>query len=852
MPPLIYTLLGLLLLSYTAPRCSSAGDTLAAGQTFAAVGAGAGKLVSRNGKYALGFFQPATMIASTMSSSKSHHNTSSSSSWYFGIWFNKIPVFTTVWVANREEPISHPNINSTQLRISSDGNLVIIVDHVDAGTESLVWSTHIVNRTQTTTTTTTLVLLNSGNLVLLPTNASQEMPSWQSFDHPTDVVLPGVKLGWDKVTGLSNTIISKKSLINPGLGSYSVGLEGATGMVLKRRNNPSVVYWQFVSSTTSTLVPIIQSLVDLDPRIKGLVNPIYVDNNREEYYMYTSPDESPPLFVSLDTSGQTKMMFWSPARQTWETIGANPDGPCMTPATCGPFAVCNNHAHILCECMEGFSQKSPQDWEFNDRTGGCIRNTPLQYCGTSEKNMTSSTDMFHPIAQATLPYKPQLIALASTQTKCEEACLSSCSCTAYSFNNDKCSVWYGELLSVSMNDGIDFTAEDVLYIRLAAKDLSFRKNKRKPHVGVVTAGAIIGFGLLMIMVLLLIWMKKFKVCGLPLYGNQDSGGGIMAFRFTDLVRATKNFSEKLGGGGFGSVYKGVLNDSTSIAVKRLDGACQGEKQFRAEVSSVGLIQHINIVKLIGFCSEGDKRLLVYEHMSNGSLDVHLFKKSNANGDILNWNTRFQITLGIARGLSYLHQSCRQCIIHCDIKPENILLDASFVPKVADFGLAALVGRDFSRILTTFRGTIGYLAPEWLSGNAITPKIDVYSFGMVLLEIISGARNSSGTDNTRNNHSAKFFPVQAIHKLHGGDVQSLVDPNLHGDFNLEEVERVCKVACWCIQDNEFDRPAMGEMVRVLEGLQEIDMPPMPRQLAAMTEQYGVTSSIYIVNSHSRCD
>uniref|UniRef100_A0A8I6WDQ6 non-specific serine/threonine protein kinase n=1 Tax=Hordeum vulgare subsp. vulgare TaxID=112509 RepID=A0A8I6WDQ6_HORVV len=359
MPPLIYTLLGLLLLSHAAPRCSSAGDTLVAGQTLAAVGVGAGKLVSRNGKYALGFFQPATMISSPMSSSKSHHN--SSSSWYFGIWFNKVPVFTTVWVANREKPIPHPIINSTQLRISSDGNLVIAVDHVVTGTESLVWSTHIVNRTQTTSTTTTLVLLNSENLVLLPTNTntSQEMPSWQSFDHPTDAVLPGAKLGWNKVTGLSNTIISKKSLINPGLGSYSVGLEGAMGMVLKRRNNPSVVYWQFVSSTTSTLVPIIQSLVDLDPRIKGLVNPTYVDNNREEYYMYTSPDESPPLFVSLDTSGQIKMMFWSQARQTWETIGANPDGPCMTPATCGPFALCNNKAHMLCECMEGFSQKSP-------------------------------------------------------------------------------------------------------------------------------------------------------------------------------------------------------------------------------------------------------------------------------------------------------------------------------------------------------------------------------------------------------------------------------------------------------------------------------------------------------------
>ena len=278
------------------------------------------------------------------------------------------------------------------------------------------------------------------------------------------------------------------------------------------------------------------------------------------------------------------------------------------------------------------------------------------------------------------------------------------------------------------------------------------------------------------------------------------------------------------------------------SVKKLDGVSQGEKQFRAEVSSIGMIQHINLVKLIGFCCEGDHRLLVYEHMLNGSLDGHLFKTSN-NADVLSWNIRYQITLGVARGLSYLHQSCHKCIIHCDIKPENILLDASFVPKVADFGLAAFVGRDFSRILTTFRGTAGYLAPEWLSGVAITPKVDVYGFGMVLLEIISGRRNSRQTYNTTNSsYHVEYFPVQAISKLHGGDVKSLVDPLLHGDFNLEEAEKVCKVAFWCIQDDEVDRPTMGEVVQVLEGLQKIDMPPMPRLLAAITAQSGAATSM----------
>jgi serine/threonine protein kinase len=151
----------------------------------------------------------------------------------------------------------------------------------------------------------------------------------------------------------------------------------------------------------------------------------------------------------------------------------------------------------------------------------------------------------------------------------------------------------------------------------------------------------------------------------------------------------------------------------------------------------------NLVRLIGFCCEGDKRLLLYEHVVNGSLDAHLFQHSNAVAvaTALDWSKRYRITVGVARGLCYLHQSYRECIIHCDIKPENILLDASFAPKIADFGMAAFVGRDFSRVLTTFRGTAGYLAPEWLSGVPITPKVDVYSFGMVVLEIVSGQRNT---------------------------------------------------------------------------------------------------------------
>ncbi|OEL15522.1 G-type lectin S-receptor-like serine/threonine-protein kinase [Dichanthelium oligosanthes] len=832
MAPLYVILGGLLVFSSLhTPSCSAApanGDTLTAGQALAA----GDKLVSRNGKFALGFFQfqaPPTSVISKFTDITTT-TTSTSLGWYLGIWFNKIPVFTPVWVANRDKPISGPELNLTQLKISRDGNLAIILSN-NATTESIIWSTtHTVNGSiETSTKSTSVVLMNTGNLALAaesPSNATL----WQSFDYPTDVGLPGSKIGRNKVTGFNRQFISKKSLIDPGLGSYNLEIDNNGAMLLGRRHPPFVASWSWPSGKLAdALIPLLNGLLDSDPRTKGLFKPAYFNTNEEEYFTYTSLKESSYTFVSIDTSGQVKLHVWSHDKQLWETIYSQPSDLCTTYAVCGPFTVCNDNSSPSCDCMETFSLKLPQDWELGDLTGGCVRNNPLD-CTTSNSNMTSSTDVFHTIPCVTLPYDPRSIEDVTTQSKCAEACLSDCSCTAYSFKNSRCSIWLGDLLNLNQDNGNSITSEYVLYLRLATKDLlSLRNNdKRKPRA--VTAASIISFGLLILVLLLVFWSKKFKCCGTQLHGIQGSGGGIIVFRYTDLGHATKSFSERLGGGGFGSVFKGVLGDKTNIAVKRLDGARQGEKQFRAEVSSIGLVQHINLVKLIGFCCEGDKRILVYEHMSNGSLEANLFQ---SNATVLNWSIRYQIAVGVARGLSYLHQSCHECIIHCDIKPENILLDASFIPKIADFGMAAIVGRNFSRVLTTFRGTAGYLAPEWLSGVAVTPKVDVYSFGMVLLEIISGKRNSPDVCTSTPHHVA-FFPVRAISQLHEGDVRSLVDPRLQGDFDLEEVERVFKVAFWCIQDDESDRPTMVEVVRALEGLQGLDMPPIPRLLAAITK------------------
>jgi serine/threonine protein kinase len=296
----------------------------------------------------------------------------------------------------------------------------------------------------------------------------------------------------------------------------------------------------------------------------------------------------------------------------------------------------------------------------------------------------------------------------------------------------------------------------------------------------------------------------------------------MIFSNSQLKNATKGFSEKLGEGGFGCVFKGTLPGFSVVAVKKLKDLRQGEKQFRSEVQTIGMIQHINLVRLLGFCAEGSKRLLVYEYLVNGSLNSHLFSNYSAK---LTWNLRYCIAHGIAKGLAYLHEECRHCIIHCDMKPDNVLLDAEFCPKIADFGMAKLLGRDFSRALTTMRGTIGYLAPEWISGLPITHKADVYSYGMMLLEIISGRRNSEKIKEGRHT----YFPIYAACKVNEGDVMCLLDRRLDGNADAEQLEKACRIACWCIQDAEDHRPMMGQVVHMLEGVTDVEVPPVPRSL-----------------------
>ncbi|CAN6172424.1 unnamed protein product [Urochloa humidicola] len=313
-----------------------------------------------------------------------------------------------------------------------------------------------------------------------------------------------------------------------------------------------------------------------------------------------------------------------------------------------------------------------------------------------------------------------------------------------------------------------------------------------------------------------------KVAGLP-----------RRFSLEELTTATDGFQCVVGRGSSGTVFKGILDDGTAIAVKRIDGGGShvAEKEFRSEVSAIAGAQHAGLVRLLGFClSPPRARFLVYEFMENGSLDTWIFPSSAAaNGGErwLTWQQRWQVAVDVARALAYLHGDCRAKVVHLDVKPENILLDDRHRGLLSDFGLAAMMGKEQSRVVSTVRGTAGYLAPEWLLGAGATEKSDVYSFGMVLLEMLGGRRNLQAETGAAGERRWTYFPKVVADKVREGRVMEVLDRRLMAAGAVDEaaVRRVAHVALWCAQEKASERPAMARVVEMLEGRGgEVEPPP----------------------------
>ncbi|GLJ32942.1 hypothetical protein SUGI_0663500 [Cryptomeria japonica] len=737
------------------------GDILSLGASIT----GNQTIISKNSTFELGFFSP-----------------NGSNNWYIGIWYANITEKTIVWMANRETPSRN---RSGILKLSKRGHLGLF----DAEGSSL-WSVNVTKKPSHA------VILDSGNFVMLSNDYKSETV-WQSFDYPVDTQLPGMRFG-----GQQKLVCWKSSLDPaPGLFSFQVDPSGAKQFLLTW--NSSVHYW----ATGTWDGNAFSQTPELG--MKGLYNMSVENTNGGLYVTYTPTAINNALsrFVLVKSGGIQLYSLFNDGK--WITIWSPPRDQCAVYGLCGAYGICNSNNLQFCSCVDGFTPRDNYTWASQEWwSSGCVHESPLN-CGA--KN--GSTDGFLE-PSVTLPDANSASAYpATTKKDCQKACLLNCSCTAFAFKSPSgpCQIWSGDLLNMHQTES---KSNSNVFIRVATSALpKTDKSSSSKHITTIVVGALtLALGIFSI----LMWWRHRQRHRLRSMGRcaDYSDPFLRMLSYMELKIATRNFRSKLGSGGFGTVFKGSLTDGTLVAVKKMEGSRQSEKQFRAEISALGHIQHANLIRLVGFCAEGSRRFLIYDYMPNGSLNSSLFtSNSKRKQKVLDWKTRFKIALGTARGLLYLHEECRDCIIHCDVKPENILLDNNFSPKLADFGLAKLLGRDFSRVLTTTRGTRGYLAPEWISGLPITPKVDVYSFGMTLLEIISGRRN---IDLNVQDSSQYSFPSWAATQIYNGNTINIVKEGIAEERDLEEVRRASIVGLLCIEKDEEVRPSMGQVVLMLEG------------------------------------
>ncbi|XP_034701073.1 G-type lectin S-receptor-like serine/threonine-protein kinase SD2-5 [Vitis riparia] len=718
-----------------------------------------------------------------------------------------------VWSANRNDPV---RVNAT-LQLTGGGDLIL----KDADGK-FVWSTNTTGKS-----VSGLKLTEAGDVVLFDANNATV---WRSFDHPTDALLQGQKM----VSGKKLTASLPTDNWIEGMLSLSVTNEALVAYV---ESNPPQFYYRLEGLDTDTKGKTKQNYIllgkeSLDGFIHG-ADPNYPDSR------ISIPTDFSAQFIKLGPDGHLRAYRWKGS--DWEAADLLTEwlsfpnhlsdvDDCQYPLVCGKYGICSERQ---CSCPP----PSPNGTNYFRQVDD---NLPSHGCSATKPIACGSSQYHHLLELQHVGYFAFSSDISSTNVEnCKQACLNNCSCKAAVFkytddplHGDCC--FLSEVFSLMTTDRGDINSFTFLKVAISPIDIGniIQKKKGLARVIVVSSlAAFFGVFIFMTTCFFLFRKKKDSIEFEEDYLDQVSGMPTR-FSFQDLKSTTQNFSCKLGEGGFGSVYEGTLSNGVKVAVKHLEGLAQVKKSFSAEVETIGSIHHVNLVRLIGFCAEKSHRLLVYEYMCNGSLDKWIFHKNQHLA--LGWQSRRKIILDIAKGLAYLHEECRQKIFHLDIKPQNILLDEHLNAKVSDFGLSKLIDKDQSQVVTTMRGTPGYLAPEWLS-SVITEKVDVYSFGVVVLEILCGRRNVDRSQPEEDMHLLGIFR----RKANEGQVLDMVDKNSedmqrHG----AEVMELMKVAAWCLQNDYARRPSMSVVVKALEGLVDIEddldynfsYPPLPRGIA----------------------
>ncbi|KAM0968877.1 hypothetical protein TB1_016435 [Malus domestica] len=694
---------------------------------------------------------------------------------------------TVVWTANRGSPVS----NSDKIVFDAKSGVSLqkggrVVWSADTGGKSV----------------STVELQDSGNLVL---NGDDKGVVWQSFSHPTDTLL------WNQEFSEGMKLVS-----NPSSNNLSYILQIKSGdLVLSAGFQTPQPYWSMAKESRKT--------INMDG---GVVTSATMSENSWKFFdrskallwqfIFSSNIDANATWIAvLGSDGFISFDNLQNGGSSGPSETKIPSDSCSTPEPCDSYFEC--YSNNKCQCPSGLSSRT------NCKAGVVSSCNPSE--GSTE--LVNAGDGLYYFALGYIPPSSK-----TDLNGCQTSCLGNCSCVAMFFQNSTRNCFLFDRLGSFQNS--DKGSGFVSYIKVLRDGSSGKSGNSKKHFPYVVIIAI--STVLVICGLLFMGYRYYRRKGRspesPTGTSDEENffenmtGMPIRFSYRDLQTATNNYSVKLGQGGFGSVYQGNLPDGTQLAVKKLEGIGQGKKEFRAEVSIIGSIHHLHLVRLRGFCAEGSHRLLVYDYMANGSLDKWIFKKNNGKF-LLDWETRFNIALGTAKGLAYLHEDCDVKIVHCDIKPENVLLDTNYLAKVSDFGLAKLMTREQSHVFTTLRGTRGYLAPEWITNYAISEKSDVYSYGMLLLEIIGGRKNYDPTETSEKSH----LPSYAFKMLEEGKMRDILDTMLGKDEADERVHTAIMVALWCIQEDMSVRPSMTKVVQMLEGLYPVPQPPTSNSMGS---------------------
>ncbi|XP_027343001.1 G-type lectin S-receptor-like serine/threonine-protein kinase CES101 [Abrus precatorius] len=681
------------------------------------------------------------------------------------------------WIANRNDPVEN---NSGVLTLNHSGALTITSE----GGNPITLYTPVLPSEKTVGVT----LLDSGNLILGEYDVSGYMKHvmWESFDHASDVLLPGMKLGVNYKTNKSWSVVASVSSGHPSIGCFELAWDPKTHqLIIKRRGK---VYWE------SGMLRKNRFFENIPKKIQLMYEYKIVSNKDEESFSYTSRNDQSQWVLFQDGNVKDTGM----------------DATIV-------------HSH---SCYHSFNTKD-----------GCQISDQPKCRHPNDKFEVDFGYFDHQSFQGGFFIKDNDIKLF--ESDCEDTCWNNCSCVGFTPhfpNQTGCIYYYGNWVPIKVK-------ASTLSIHILVKA---RKEMKWIKIGVPTGSALllISFGIFCLSHRrrkaanqerkrskmhndkLNLMVSDRSNSFTELQNEVNSGNDLRTLSYESIMAATNNFSlqNKLGGGGFGPVYKGLLPQGQEVAIKRLSkNSGQGVVEFKNELILISELQHMNLVQLLGCCIDGDERMLIYEYMPNKSLDCFLFDSTQSK--MLDWRKRFNIIEGIAQGLLYLHKYSRLRVVHRDLKASNILLDANMNPKISDFGMARVFSQEESNLNTKrIVGTYGYMSPEYAMEGIFSIKSDVYAFGVLLLEIISGRRNSS------------FYNAERPLNLVGhawelwkqGQGLALLDPTLPKLFIQDEALRCIHVGLLCVEESAADRPTMSEIVPMLTS--ESAALPLPRRPA----------------------